>query len=522
MSNGTHTLDVLAYDATGNVARAAVVVTVNNPGALPQPVIPQHYPWIRLADLAYIGTPFGTAEDNILRNSVDLVIADPSSVSHVASVAPQTPQMLYTNLSTLYGSLLTDWLTYADANGVARELAFYHVTMATPYVGDSPSSQPVDWFWSVARGSTTWTDLTQQARRTSAGGVAFGATGQSVVIGYPEEFREINVVLQSAAASGWSAALEYPTQVDAAGNPTAWNTLVPLTDTTSGLTRSGQVQFDPPADWKPASINGSARLYYVRFRTTAGGTAPVALSVLGRDYTFAGNGNSGLIPAFDYSADLDHDGYLSNAEYVHAAPGMTARFAYESRALYGSYGQERFATNPSVPAFRAWAVDYDTRLLAGQPAVSGLFIDNSNATPPVSAGAVTESVTSYSADYASLLHSVAQTVAPKWLLANTVAGGATADAVVGRLTAYYEEFALRPLAASYLQFEDIAALVARRAALQAPPPYAVLDSLPTGGSLTDPRTQIATLAYYYLLADPSRTFLDLFGGYAPASSWTLH
>src|SRR5262249_21274047 len=278
---------------------------------------------------------------------------------------------------------------YADANGVARESAFYHVTKATPYTGDSPSSQPVNWFWSVARGGASWTDLTQQARRTSAGGGAFGAAGQSLVVGYPEEFRGLNAALQSGAAGGWWAALEYPPQVDSAGNPTAWATLRPLTDTTGGLTRSGQVQFDPPADWKPASINGSARLYYVRFRTTAGGTAPVALSVLGRDYTFAGNGNSGIIPAFDYSADLNHDGYLSNAEYVHAAPGMTARFAYEGRALYGSYGEERFATNPSVTAFRAWAVDHAARVLAGQPAVAGLFIDNSNATTPVSAGAVT-------------------------------------------------------------------------------------------------------------------------------------
>src|SRR5205823_10358182 len=39
---------------------------------------------------------------------------------------------------------------------------------------------------------------------------------------------------------------------------------------------------------------------------------------------------------------------------------------------------------------------------------------------------------------------------------------------------------------------------------------------------TDPRTQLATLAYYYLLADPERTFLDFFGGYEPATSWDRH
>ena len=35
-------------------------------------------------------------------------------------------------------------------------------------------------------------------------------------------------------------------------------------------------------------------------------------------------------------------------------------------------------------------------------------------------------------------------------------------------------------------------------------------------------TQIATLAEYYLLADPTSTFLDPFGGYAPATSWDQH
>jgi len=93
---------------------------------------------------------------------------------------------------------------------------------------------------------------------------------------------------------------------------------------------------------------------------------------------------------------------------------------------------------------------------------------------------------------------------------------------VSQNAAYFEEFALRPLSASYQQFENTAALIAHRASLQTPPPFAVLDALPTGGSATDPRTQIATLAEYYLVADPQRTFLDPFGGSAPASSWSQH
>jgi hypothetical protein len=50
----------------------------------------------------------------------------------------------------------------------------------------------------------------------------------------------------------------------------------------------------------------------------------------------------------------------------------------------------------------------------------------------------------------------------------------------------------------------------------------VLDSHPAGGSPTDARTQLATLAYYYLFNDPERTFLMFYGGWNPSSSWTEH
>ncbi len=58
--------------------------------------------------------------------------------------------------------------------------------------------------------------------------------------------------------------------------------------------------------------------------------------------------------------------------------------------------------------------------------------------------------------------------------------------------------------------------------MTSPPPYVVLDSYSRGGSPTDPRTQLATLAYYYLLADPDSTFLMFEGGNEPSSTWTRH
>jgi hypothetical protein len=107
-------------------------------------------------------------------------------------------------------------------------------------------------------------------------------------------------------------------------------------------------------------------------------------------------------------------------------------------------------------------------------------------------------------------------------MANTSGGQSVADGVISQNTGYFEEFALRPLAQGWEQFEDLANTIAHRAALRNPSPYAVLDSLPTGGSPTDGRTQLATLAEYYLLADPKNTFLDFYGGFEPATSWTRH
>jgi hypothetical protein len=292
-------------------------------------------------------------------------------------------------------------------------------------------------------------------------------------------------------------------------------------NTTSGLTRSGQILFDPPADWKPASINGSTRLYYVRFATTSGGTAPIARTILGRDYVNAKGTTSGVIPAFDASADLNHDGYLNDAEYAQRKSGMNARFMYESRIFYGYYGQMRFATNPSNDAFRNWAVDYSVHFLSSLSKATGLFMDNSTGKPSFDPASIRESTTFYGTDYANMLHAINQAIAPRWVLANTAGGSTAADTVVLQTHAYFEEFAIRAMASNYQQFLDLSAMVARRMAM-APAPYAVLDSLPNGGSPTDSRTQLATLAYYYLLSDPVHTFLDVFGGYEPSSPWSRH
>jgi hypothetical protein len=520
VANGPHTLTVKAYDPAQNIGQASeTIATQNDFAALARPTIPRHYSHIRLAEIAYNNgsAQLDPSDIPLLQQSVDLVIPDRAYLSQIDATAPDTPQLLYTNVSSVYRSLLTDWLAYADAHGYSREEAFYHVTQATPFSGAGGSTQPVNWFWGVYLGGATLTDQTWHAHTT---GLTFGGTGQSVYVGYPDRFREINIHLASGASAGWSAALEYATAVDASGNPTAWAPLPTLGDTTAGLTQSGQITFDPPADWRPASVGGSAPLFYVRFRTLTAGTAPVAQSILGRDYVGANGSSAGIIPAFDSAADTNHDGYLDNAEYANRAPGMDARFLYESRLF--TYGQMRFVTNPGDAAFRAWAVDYDRRFLNGNPLADGLFIDNSSGKTAAVAGSVLEPVGSYSSDYGSLLYEIGRAIAPKWIVANTAGGGASANPTIQRVQGYFEEFAIRALAHSYPLFEGVAAQVASRAALTSPAPYAVLDSYPQGGAPTDPRTEMATLAYYYLLADPGTTFLDYDGGYDTTGPWSRH
>jgi hypothetical protein len=528
LANGAHTLALRVWDAAGNLAESAVLSRVENRTSAARPVVPWHYSHIRVAALAYNGNPMGPDEMALLRNSIDLVIPNARFLGKIDAAAPSTPQLVYSNISNLYLDLLTDWLNYADAKGVPREEAFYHVASATPFIGDSPSSQPVTWFWNVARGPSVGTDrfssLTQQARGGSAGGVSLGGAGESVYVGYPERFAELNLTLSTAGAARWSGVLEYATRVDAAGRPTAWGTLLSPTESTNGLRATGRIAFDPPADWVPAVVPGSAaRLYYVRVRSTAGeaADAPVAGLILGRDYVNARGGPSGVIPAFDVAADGNHDGYLNTAEYAGRRPGFDARFAYESRLFYPHYGQMRFVTNPSG-AVGAWAANYQRRLVAANPLADGVFMDNSGGRAPTEGAALVESTDTYASDYGAVLGAVNRGIAPKWVLANTSGGGTDADRVVRQVPGTIEEFALRPLAHTWAQFQDLADTVSRRLALSSPPAYLVLDSLSTGGSPTDPRTRMAALADYYLLANPAATVFMAWGGEEPASAWSRH
>jgi len=222
----------------------APIVKVDAP-PVPRPDVPRHYPHIRIALLAYHGNPMGAFEDRLLRESVDLVVPDERYLAHINKVAPNTPSLIYTNTSSLYLDLLTDWLAYAERANVSPEAAFYHARAATKFGGDSPSSLAVNRFWKVLTGSASLTDHTSAAHAKNGRVPLDGG----LYLGWPDRFREVNFELISGAAGGWKAVVEYPSEVDEKGRPTKWAALKTVTDTSNGLQQSGQVTFDPPANW---------------------------------------------------------------------------------------------------------------------------------------------------------------------------------------------------------------------------------------------------------------------------------
>lgn len=532
LTNGNHVLSVRALDTAGNSGTASVTLNVQNGvpvTATGRPDTVHHYMHIRIAMLAYAGNPAGTFEQNLAANSIDLMIPSPNLLNAYENAAPNTTKVIYTNVSNLYGDLLTDWNRYADANGLSRELAFYHISAATPFTGNSPSSFPVTYFWNASLGNIdgtgTPTDQTSSARGTKALAIRLGAVGQALTIGYPEKFRELNITVKTPPASAWNAVIEYASAVDAAGKPTAWKTLNLLNDGTAGFKTTGKITFDPPADWIAAlPATGTQRFQLIRIRTTAGtaAQAPELQTILGRDYVQANGATTGTIPAFDTLADADKNGYLNDAEYAKRRSGFDARFTHESRLFYPFYGQMRFLTNPGAIAVRNWAADYHTRLLALNPKADGVFIDNAHGKLPFVAGTiqVNESVSNFTQDSAALVKAITLRLGDRWTVSNTAGSIAEADGIAGASTAAFEEFLLRPNDVNWSGFNDVASIVARRLASDTTSPYVILDTYSGKLPTSDERSRSGALAYYYLLADPNKTFISFFGGQQPAAAWS--
>jgi len=487
------------------------------------PNVPRHFSHIRVAMLAYHGTPIGSTEVQLLQNGVDLVIPNEDLIDDIAEVNSKTPQLTYTNVSNVYLDLLSDWLEYADRNKLDRESIFYHVNKATTFYGMSASAVAVDHFWGAYRSSgERWTYLTRQIRNGTTATALAGA-GESFAVGFTEKFREMNFDFKTGAGAGWRGELEYVSAVDANGSPTKWSKLKLLADGTNGFRSDGRITFDPPKDWVPSTVGGSDRYFYVRIRTITGtaAAAPVVMKLTGRDYANH-DGKKGTIPAFDSVADADGDGYLNDAEYAKRKAGQDARFEYESRLTFPYYGPNRYATNVGSPELQKWTIDFHQRYLKANPNVSGFFVDNSIAVLAVDYSGLKETVGNYAQLYGNVLGVLNNSLGSKWLLTNTAGGGKNVEPQVKNGLSYLEEFALRPMTSNTVQVDDLIALLRRRRELSNGKGYEILDTYSGKFDAADPRVMGSSLAMYYLVADANRSMLMINGGSEPNTTWSRH
>jgi hypothetical protein len=130
------------------VVRLALLAVIVNPQLYAQdttpPDPPHHYPHARFKVNGLGSGVIGPLEEKLLRESLDMVTPNWPIVSAVHAIAPQTPELMYTNVSNIYSELFVDWLNWADAHGVSREDAFYHAGSPSAYSGAGGSTVPVD------------------------------------------------------------------------------------------------------------------------------------------------------------------------------------------------------------------------------------------------------------------------------------------------------------------------------------------------------------------------------------------
>ncbi|MGL4423931.1 MAG: hypothetical protein ACRCZF_24975, partial [Gemmataceae bacterium] len=218
-------------------------------------------------------------------------------------------------------------------------------------------------------------------------------------------------------------------------------------------------------------------------------------------------------------ADRDGDGYLNDAEFANRTSGFDARFEYESRLFYPFYGQMRFVTNPTSAAIKAWSAEFHQELMATLPLAEGFFLDNSNGKAMLNGAKVREATNQHNQHYAQLVKAVNDALPGKLVASNTAGARAEADPVAAASDIAFEEFLLRSTEANWTQVLDAKDIVDRRLRSANPSPYVVIDSHAGSTNPNDPRTQIGTLSYYYLLADPEKTFLMFNGGQSPSAGW---
>ncbi len=304
----TYTVTATVTDNNGNVGSGDLTITVSNESNAPvRYVLPQHQPHIQVYLRAYGSAIQDAFANTLTAQYVDMIDDNPNFYAAQATADPQTIRLYYINLTNTYLDLLLDYEDYCDRNSLDPESILYHTIGVTQKVnGGSHSTWIPRNFINILVGQENGTYVAQL--NSSVAFPTNTTSNNAAYFGYFQVWREINFVFSTPASGGYAGVWEYCNARSLSGilySPTTWHTLTLVSDGTSGLTTSGQITFDPPADWvrctplgavgKKTQMSGSPNnLMYVRFRcTNSSGTAPVASSVLARDYGGSGNTDGG-------------------------------------------------------------------------------------------------------------------------------------------------------------------------------------------------------------------------------------
>ncbi len=557
-----YTGGLVSYSSTAETPYA-----INVTGGVTMPKIENHYSHIKTGHLSYQGS-INATDLSLFASSIDIGDVPNSPVADaVRAASPRSSLLMYVCITKQDYFNTLDWVNFADVNGLDRELGYFHVSANTPVTGLTSWGSggfPVSWFWDcqAVRGGVqspqyagTMTTATASLQNGAGGswandntGVTMGAaSGDYIMLGYPEMFDEINFMFSTTATGSFAYTVEYPTAVDADGVPTTWAAFSSITDGTSNGTTNGKIHFDPHGlPWVTSySQPGGAGLitwtgsvaptlngvmgYYVRVRTTAAGTrTPIAATIKCCDYTNQSNSwtfttpvwNGGNLPGA--GNDLDGDGYLNDTEYAAAGypnnGGNPVRWRYQSR-LPTLYGTNNMWTNFTQidPAY--WAALWAVRYINNSPQYDGLFLDDSDASSFLG-------VLEPSSDYSQLY---GEALAAAWVLADPGPLGQRffvlnmgPDGVTDVNSACPGAWREQQLKETngWSHYATHLDTVARVAAQFSPSPIQMIDSFFTAGnSSTAPSdtVKLLILSAYYCLATPQTYFVPFADNFLGAS-----
>ena len=349
---------------------AAVVLAVVLGQAGATPAMSSQFSHIKTWQNIYTAT---SQDVPFIKTHYDFIKLYPNMLVAYKDAGGQAPCWVYSNYHNITNRADYDFIRqWASEHSANWEDMFLHFAVDTTYrpayesaTKDSSDDNRCDRVF-VYSGST-YTDRTEDAYSGSSFAAGEGV-GWALYVASQEPFKEINVVL-ATAAGGWTGVWEY-------WNGGGWTALSP-SDGTSGMTKSGKVEFmPPPGDWARNTVNGTDG-WWVRLRTqTVGTTGPVVAGggIKGRDYITFG-GEYYTQPGWDDANDANGDGVRDG----NVNPNASAIFRHESRVQFYEFGRT-YLNMGNADARSAYAAR--TQELVTTPVASSsytydaLFLDN--------------------------------------------------------------------------------------------------------------------------------------------------